>query len=45
MIKRQVEPQPRTGTIPAAEFLQPNTTDTLPTPQTWTGVKKGSVKT
>jgi hypothetical protein len=39
-LKRQPEVEPRTGTIPAAEFLQPYLHETLPNPQS-SGVGTG----
>jgi hypothetical protein len=42
-LKREFEPEPRTGTIPAAEFLQPYTTETITAPNL-TGVVMGMRK-
>jgi hypothetical protein len=35
MVKRQFDPDRRKGTIPAAEFLQPNASETSSIPQAW----------
>jgi hypothetical protein len=40
MIKPHFEPGQRSGTIPAAESLQPYNTETYPAPQSWTGAKR-----
>src|SRR5512135_3733973 len=41
LLKRQFEPEQRSGTVPAAEFLKSTTTETTPIPQP----KAGSGKT
>lgn len=44
MIKRPYEPQPRSGTIPAAEYLQPFITETLPAPTPPAAAEEGAGK-